>query len=149
LFSLVDKAKTKDEKYQIWKKIKNMISDLHWKTVNFLIENYDVIILPNFRVSQMVRSKKLSRGTKRMMMMFSFYSFKSKLMWKCKLRSKKLFIVDESYTSRTCTNCGVINDAKGKETLKCKSCDFSIDRDVAGARNIFIKNVVYNNQVNN
>jgi len=42
------------------------------------------------------------------------------------IHSKKLFIVDESYTSRTCTNCGVINDTKGKETLKCKSCDFSI-----------------------
>jgi len=92
----------------------------------------------------MVKSKNYQEVTKRMMTMFSFYTFKSKLMWKCKLHNKKLFIVDESYTSKTCTNCGVINDIKGRETLKCNDCNFSIDRDVAGARNIFIKNVILN-----
>lgn len=141
LFSLVYKAEKK-EKYLLWKKIKNMISELHWKTVSFLTENYDIIILPEFKVSEMVKKKKLSRSTKRMMMMFSFFSFKEKLKWKCELYGKKLIIVDESYTSCTCTNCGKINNTQGKETLKCYSCDFSVDRDVAGARNILIKNII-------
>jgi putative transposase len=143
LFTLVDKAEKK-EKYLLWKKIKNMISELHWKTVSFLTENYDIIILPEFKVSEMVKKKKLSRSTKRMMMMFSFFSFKEKLKWKCELYGKKLIIVDESYTSCTCTNCGKINNTQGKETLKCYSCDFSVDRDVAGARNILIKNIILN-----
>ena len=89
----------------------------------------------------MVKKKKLSRSTKRMMM-FSFFSFKQKLKWKCDLYGKKLIIVDESYTSCTCTNCGTINKTEGKETLKCYSCEFTVDRDVAGARNILIKNVI-------
>ncbi len=38
----------------------------------------------------------------------------------------------ESYTSCTCTNCGTINKTEGKETLKCYSCEFTVDRDVAG-----------------
>lgn len=143
LFASVDKAEKK-EKYLLWKKIKNMISELHWKTVSFLTENYDTIILPEFKVSEMVKKKKLSRSTKRMMMMFSFFSFKEKLKWKCDLYGKKLIIVDESYTSCTCTNCGKINNTRGKETLTCYSCKFSVDRDVAGARNILIKNIILN-----
>ena len=144
LFALVDNTKEKKEKSLLWKKIKNMISEMHWKTISFLIENYDTIILPEFKVSEMVKKRKLDKKTKRMMLMFSFFSFKQKLKWKCEVYGKKLFIVDESYTSCTCTNCGKINNTKGKETLKCYSCDFSVDRDVAGARNILIKNVILN-----
>lgn len=142
LFNLIDKSTDIKEKYFLWKKVKNMISEMHWKTISFLIENYDTIILPEFRVSEMVKSKKISRKTKRMMLMFSFYSFKAKLKWKCNMHEKKLIIVDESYTSCTCTNCGTINETKGKENLKCVSCGMKSDRDVSGARNIMIKNVV-------
>jgi len=39
---------------------------------------------------------------------------------------------------------GKINNTKGKETLKCYSCDFYVDRDVEGSRNILIKNVILN-----
>lgn len=122
------------------RKIKNLVEELHWKTITYLIENYDTIILPDFRVSQMIRSKKLSRMTKRLMCQFSFFKFKEKLKFKCGWYSKKLIIVDESYTSCTCTGCGFIMDTKGKETLNCSSCNLDIDRDVAGSRNIFIKN---------
>ena len=125
----------------MWKKIKNLVLELHWKTISFLIENYDVIMIPDFKVSQMIKSKKLSRMTKRLMCMFSFYSFKQKLEWKCNTYKKKIIIVNESYTSCTCTNCGKINDTKGKERLECFMCKKEIDRDVAGSRNIMIKNI--------
>ena len=72
--------------------------------------------------------------------MYSFYSFRQKLEWKCSLYNKKIFIVDESYTSKTCGRCGVLNDVKGNETYTCGSCGLVCDRDVSGARNIFIKN---------
>ena len=124
-----------------WRKIKNMINELHWKTISFLVENYDVIILPDFRVSQMIKSNKLTRMTKRLMCMYSFNSFKEKLQWKCSIHKKKLFIVDESYTSKTCGVCGVLNDVGGNETYTCSSCGLVCDRDVSGARNIFIKNI--------
>ena len=129
------------QKRLLWKKIKNLVQELHWKAISFLIENYDVIILPDFRVSQMIRGKKLGKMTKRMMCMFSFFSFKEKLNYKCDVYKKKLIIVDESYTSCTCGRCGKINDVKGKETYNCDACGLEIDRDVGGARNIFIKNV--------
>ena len=49
--------------------------------------------------------------------------------------------VNCSCMSCTCTVCGKINKTNGKEYLKCKFCDHETDRDVAGSRNILIKNV--------
>ena len=136
----IDNSTDKEEKYIMWKKVKNLISELHWKTISFLIENYDTIILPDFRVSQMIGSRKLSKITKRLMCMFSFFSFKEKLKYKCSYYNKNLIIVDESYTSKTCGNCGCLNDVKGSEVYDCIHCDSTFDRDVNGSRNIFIKN---------
>ena len=139
LLYTVDKIENKRDRLLLWRKIKNLVNELHWKTVSFLIKNYDIILLPDFRTSEMVKKKKLSRMTKRLMLMFSFHRFKQKLSWKCNVHNKKLIIVDESFTSCTCTNCGIINNTKGKENLKCIKCNLEIDRDVAGSRNILIK----------
>ena len=141
LTTLLLEIDKKDNPYKLWKKVKNMVSELHWKTISFLVENYDTIILPDFRVSQMIRSRKLARITKRLMCMFSFHSFKKKLEYKCRVYNKKLVIVDESYTSCTCGVCGVINNTKGNEVFTCISCGLVMDRDVAGARNILLKNI--------
>ena len=62
------------------------------------------------------------------------------IIYKCDVYSKKLIIVDESYTSCTCGVCGIINNTKGKELFSCVSCGLEIDRDVTGSRNILIKN---------
>ena len=59
-----------ENNYILWKKLKNLVSELRWKTISFLVENYNMIILPDFRVSQMIRSRKLARITKRLMCVF-------------------------------------------------------------------------------
>ena len=89
----------------------------------------------------MLKSKKLSRKTKRLMCMFSFYSFKEKLKWKCDTYRKKLVIVDESYTSCTCGMCGKINNTGSNEVFHCVYCGVELDRDVQGSRNILLKNI--------
>ena len=73
--------------------------------------------------------------------MFSFFSFKQRLKFKCEQYNKKLIIVDESFTSCTCGVCGVINRTNGREVYNCKVCGLVIDRDVTGSRNILIKNI--------
>ena len=122
-------------------KQRNLIQEMHWKIVNYLVKNYDVILYPDFRIQQMISGRRLSRRTKRFMTSFMFYQFKEKLKYKCEMYNKKLIIVDESYTSKTCTNCGILNENKGNEQLLCSSCGLGVDRDVAGARNIYLKNM--------
>ena len=107
----------------------------------YLTDNYNVILLPTFETSQMLRGRQLSKMTKRLMCMFSFYSFKQKLKYKANQKGVKVIIVDESYTSCTCTRCGTRKRVGGQEEYHCDNCDSVIDRDEQGARNILIKNL--------
>ena len=135
-----DIPKLKLDRCKLWFKVKNLINELHWKTIRLLMTQYDIIFLPEFRISKMVTKHNISRQTKRMLYMFSYHSFKEKLAYKCDIYNKKLYIVDESYTSKTCCRCGILNDVKGSEVYKCSSCNLVIDRDYNGAVNIFTKN---------
>ena len=42
---------------RIFRRIKNLRNELHKKTVNHLAKNYDVVIIPEFKVSNMVRQE--------------------------------------------------------------------------------------------
>lgn len=141
LLYTIDTETNKYKRIILWREIKNLISELHWKTINFLMREYDIILLPDFRISEMVKGRKLARITKRLLYMFSYHSFKEKIIYKCDMYKKQLIIVDESYTSCTCTNCGNINNTKGKEEIECVNCNYKTDRDKSGSRNIFIKNI--------
>ena len=87
----IDKRISKNKPTQDQQRyVKNLVNELHWKTISFLIKNYDVILLPDFRVKQMVKGRRLANITKRLMMMFSFYKFQERLTYKCKSIRKKV-----------------------------------------------------------
>lgn len=140
---LLEIDKTQDNTQLIkWKKMSNLINEIHWKCIHYLITNYSVILMPDFRVSQMLRGRKLGKMTKRLLSMFSFFTFKQRLIYKCKQHNKKLYIVDESYTSKCCGICGNIDTMLGsKKVYKCKKCGIEIDRYASGARNILLKHL--------
>lgn len=125
--------------------IKNKIKDLHCKTAKFLCQNYETIYLPVFATKQMVRKaqRKINSKTARMMLTFSHYTFRQIMLHKARFFSNvRIHIVNESYTSKTCTRCGVINDRLGgSKVFRCRSCGLCIDRDINGARNILIRSV--------
>ena len=135
-------------------KIRNMVKDMHFKVAKFLCLNYKVILLPIFETQGMTRNnnkskrRKIHKKTVRQMLTLSHYLFKQRLINKSyQFRNCNVVIVDESYTSKTCSNCGKINTKLGgSKTFNCvnegtiKGCNMKMDRDVNGARNIFIKN---------
>ena len=65
-------------------KIKNLVRELHHKVARFLVDNFDVILLPTFETSQMVSKsrRKLRNKTVRQMLTLSHYEFKNFLKWK-------------------------------------------------------------------
>jgi len=69
----------------------------------------------------------------------------NKLQYKCNTYGKKILIVDESFTSRTCGVCWEINKMGGNKIYLCQFCGLEIDRDVTGSRNILIENHEYYN----
>ncbi len=146
-----DKAKKKKKKKmyskvinRLYKRVKNLRDDCHKKTAHYLTTNYDLIILPKFETQKMVKKEKrnINSRSARTMMTWAHYSFRERLAFKCKERGKHLKIVDESYTSMTCTRCGHLKTTKSSaEWYKCKQCHLEIDRDYLGARNIYLKHM--------
>ena len=123
-------------------KIKNLVDEMHHKVSKFLVEHFDIIFLPSFDVSQMVKrgKRKLNSKTARSLLTWSHYRFKCFLKNKCEEFNKLLLIVNEAYTSKTLSWSGRINYSLGgskiiKDNANC------VNRDINGARNIWVKSV--------
>jgi putative transposase len=123
---------------RIQKRINNLVDELHYKTIQFLTDNYTDILLPSYETQDMVCSKKLSKGTKRTMMNLSSYKFQQRLIHNAELTGSSVKIVNEAYTSQTCGYCGNLKKTSD-EHIKCDGCHAEYDRDINGARNIYLK----------
>lgn len=140
---------------RVYKKVSNIVLDLHRKAASFLVNKYDTILIPNFQTKQMSskRYRNISRPTSRGMYQLGHYAFRERLVdvsnrdnvkslssgWSPRSR---VVVCSEAYTTKTCGKCGVINPKVGSaKVFKCrdKKCGFVLDRDVNGARNILIR----------
>ncbi len=127
---------------RIREKIKNLIKDLHNKVASFLVNNYKVIFLPTFESSQMVikNQRKLRSKTARNLLTWSHYKFAQNLTQMAARNNSLVIRCNESYTSKTCPECGKIHEKLGgSQVFKCPNCGFKADRDANGARNIMIR----------
>lgn len=126
-------------------KIKNLVKELHHKTARFLVDNFDVILLPTFETSQMVSKsrRKLRNKSVRQMLTLSHYEFKTFLKWKAWEQSKIVIDCNEAYTSKTVSWTGeIVKNLGGARTIKSLSTGLKMDRDLNGARGIFLRALV-------
>ena len=125
-------------------KLKNRIDDIHWKTSSFICKNFDTILIGNMSTKGVVKKgSTINKSTKRTCYALSHFLFKERLKSKASEYNCVVKIVDESYTSKTCGRCGEINEnLGGSKIFKCPEymCFYRMDRDIHGARNIYIKN---------
>lgn len=138
-----DKNKKSNLKRSIFNvrfKIKNLIDELHWKTIKFFTSRFKVIIFPPFNVSEMVKkfNRRLPKKVVRAMCCFRFYEFKERLKLKCKENGITFIESSEAFTSKTNSFTGELMESLGsKECFKFNNV--SVDRDINGARNILIR----------
>lgn len=122
---------------------KHLTEDLHKKCANYLTNEFDVILLPTFETKQMskVGGRKINNKSVRGMIGLSHYKFKTTLKWFAKKKGKIVVDVNESFTSKTNPFSGEIMEKLGSsKTFKHNGQVY--DRDINGARNIFIKNTL-------
>lgn len=124
-------------------RIQNLVRDCHHKVAKYLCENFTIVLLPLFETRHMVSRIKRRIGSKtvRAMLTWSHFQFRQRLLEKSREYPWcKVVIVDEAFTSKTCTRCGFIHQSLGKsKTFNCPSCRACLDRDANGARNILLK----------
>ena len=122
----------------------NLASDLHFKTIQFLFQRYDVIIAPRLNSSAMLRSgSNLNQTTKRRMAFLSHGTFHRRLLMKAEACGKVILDLEEHGTSKTCSCCGQINKTLGaSKDFKCQRCHFQADRDMNASKNHLLKALV-------
>ena len=126
-------------------KIKNLVDELHKKTAKFLIDNFDVILLPTFETSQMARKAKRRIKSKsvRQMLTLSHYKFKQFIKHKAFEHGKIVLDVNEAYTSKTVSWTGeIVKNLGGSKTIKSPSTGQKMERDLNGARGVFLRALV-------
>lgn len=134
------KSSLKRSIFNVRFKIRNLIDELHWKTIKFFISRFKVIVFPSFNVSEMVKKskRKLPKKVVRSMNCFRFYEFKERLKLKCKENGVTFIESSEAFTSRTNSFTGELIENLGSKE-KFIFNNISIDRDINGARNILIR----------
>ena len=124
-------------------KIRNLIDELHKKVAHFLVRNFDIILLPTFETQQMTKRgvRKLRKKSVRQMLTLSHYRFKAFVKQKALEYGVQVIDVCEAYTSKTVSWTGeIVANLGGSKVIK-SSKGHRMDRDLNGARGIFIKNV--------
>ena len=126
---------------RIRQRIHNLVDELHWQTARWLTDNYKVILLPTFETQDMTlrAGRPIRSKAARMMLSLRHYEFKRRLRWKAWQRGALVIEVNEAYTSKTRSWDGVVKARLGGSKVIRDQSGFGMDRDVNGARGIFLR----------
>jgi putative transposase len=125
-------------------KLTNMVSDLHWKTASFLCKRFNTILVGNLSTAGIVKKSGsvLNNFQKQKAIALSIYTFQQRIKSKAPEHKVLYKMVDESFSTQTCGFCGERDlNVGSSKVFKCpqKNCNFKMDRDYNGARNIYLK----------
>lgn len=137
------KLRMRRARLRIYERAKHYVDELHKQLAKHLASNYDLIMLPSFETSKMIKKddRPFGKKTAREMASWAHYRFKQRLIFKCHELGSKVAIVNEAWTSKTCSSCGFIHHGLGSsKTFNCPQCKLRMDRDANGAKNIFLRN---------
>jgi len=107
----------------------------------FSTQGVEVLVLENLKDLRKSASRKLgtSKGRKLNYIInsMSFGMFQNFLKYKCLDRGIKVEFINPAYTSKTCSRCSSRNTKRPRqEDFVCLDCDFQLNADLNGSRNI-------------
>jgi putative transposase len=114
--------------------IANSRKDFLNKVAHSLIARYNLIALEDLQIKGMVRNHHLSKS----ILDAGWGYLKQRLADKAVEAGRQVVLVNPSYTSKTCSSCGVLFEglSLADRWIEC-SCGLSVDRDINAALNIF------------
>lgn len=118
-----------------YEKIENKKQDFQHKLSDKLCKENELIAIEDLNIKGMVKNHCLAKSISNQ----SWYSFIIKLEYKSKRYGGKIEKTNRFYpSSKTCSNCGYINQdlALKDRKWKCPSCNSNLDRDINASKNI-------------
>jgi IS605 OrfB family transposase len=135
---IAQRAKKKNRVRAIHAKIKNRRKDQLHKFSTALVKENAAIFVGNVSSQKLVKTK-MAKST----LDAGWGQLKTMLEYKCHRAGSVFEVVNEAYTTQTCSCCGVIstNSPKGRAGLRkrewtCVDCGTTHDRDLNAAKNI-------------
>ena len=131
------KSKNRDkqrvEVAKIHRKIRNQRKDFNHKLSYELVNNYDTIVFEKLQITNMVKNHHLAKSIQDA----SWYQLIQFTQYKAEYAGRNVELVDPRNTSKTCSNCGHIQDMPlSQRTYNCPVCGNVMDRDHNAAINI-------------
>ena len=122
-------------------RIENLVSELHRQAARFLVNSFDVILLPTFETSEMVdRGRRRIRSkTVRNLLSLAHYRFKLFIRNKAVETGAIVLDVSEAYTTKTVSWSGEVLENLGGASVVVAQDGERMDRDYNGARGIYLR----------
>ena len=131
----INRSRLKKGLRKYHRKITDMVRDLHFKSAHYLVTNYDAIYIGKFSTKGILsrRNIKITKKTKRMVGVLAPYLFRERLKYMGNKYGCFVGEVKEYLSTKTCCNCGRINEIGTKKVHKC-ACGMKTDRDVCSGK---------------
>ena len=129
-----NKARLKVAK--LYEKIANQRKDMLHKVSTQLINENQVIVIEDLKVSNMIKNHKLAKSIADV----SWSEFRRMLTYKAKWYGREIVIAPSNYaSSQICSNCG--NKSSQTKNLSCRTyicpvCGMIMDRDINASKNL-------------
>lgn len=121
---------------------KNVVDELHWQSINYLVKQFDVIFIEKFDSQGFVKNGK-KKGLNRNTNNLKPYLFRQRLEYKASVYGKIVKVVKAHNTTKTCSHCGDIKSMTLSDRVyDCPSCNQVLDRDFNAAKNMILKGLL-------
>ena len=122
-------------------RIENLVQELHRQAARFLVNSFDVILLPTFETSEMVERgrRRIRSKTVRNLLSLAHYRFKLFIRNKALETGAIVLDVSEAYTTKTVSWTGEVLENLGGASVVVAQDGDRMDRDYNGARGIYLR----------
>ena len=127
--------KAKMELARAYEHLANLRKDLYMKLGRYFAEHYDVVVMEDISVKQLVG--KSNRGLRMRLHDVAFHELRSIVEYQLGKYGKKVVLVDPRNSSKTCAKCGYVKMdlALSDRVFECPRCGWRADRDYNSALN--------------
>jgi len=123
-------------------RISNVVDGMQRDIAKWLCMNFDLILLPRFGTSEMIRrtNRTIGKRTARGLQMLAFHRFEQRLTAMAARHGCTVKICSEAWSTKSCPICRHINmDLGSSLVFCCENCAFTSDREFVGSVNILAR----------